>query len=159
MGELIFNAILAVVAVVMFAMTYSFPTSIFDKSGGAGLYPRIVIIFLLILLVIRTVQILRSNEEKQRKFVFFEMFQGSRLIYILTTLAYFLLVMRVGFVLTTIVYLIWSILFFYSLQEQKHPSRKITVIVVISAISGVILLDYLFCNVLGVLLPAGILGF
>lgn len=159
MGELIFNALLAVVAVIMFVMTYSFPTSIFDKSGGAGLYPRIVIICLLILLLIRTVQVLRSEEEKKRKFVFLEMFQGPRLIYILTTLAYFLLVTSIGFVLTTIAYLIWSILYFYCLQEKKRPSKKTAAIVVVSVIPSVIVLDYLFCNVLGVLLPAGIMGF
>ena len=101
MGELIFNALLAVVAVILYVLTFSFPTSIFDKSGGAAMYPRIVIVFLLALLLIRSLQILRSPEEKAKKFVFLEMFKGPRLIYILTTLAYFLLVKPVGFILST----------------------------------------------------------
>ena len=159
MGELIFNALLAVVAVILYVMTFDFPTSIFDKSGGAAMYPRIVIIALLFLLVIRSVQILRSPEEKKRKFVFFEMFRGSRLIYILTTFAYFLLVKRIGFIVCTVVYLIGMILYFYTLQEQKHPSAKVALIVVAAVIPSVVALDYLFCELMGVLLPTGILGF
>lgn len=159
MGELIFNALLAVVAVILYVLTFSFPTSIFDKSGGAAMYPRIVIIFLLVLLAIRTLQVLRSPEEKARKFVFLEMFKGPRLVYILTTLAYFLLVKPVGFILATIVYLIWSISYFYYLQEEKRPSGKVISIICAAVIPGVVILDYVFCKVLGVLLPAGIVGF
>lgn len=159
MGELIFNALLAIMGVVLYVMTYSFPVSKFDKSGGAAMYPRIVIIALMILLIIRTVQILRSDEEKKRKFIFFEMFQGSRLIYVLVTLAYFLLVKRVGFIIMTIVYLIGTILYFYTLQEEKKPSAKVVAIVVAAVIPSTILLDYLFCEILGVLLPAGLIGF
>lgn len=159
MGELIFNALLAVIAVILYVMTFDFPTSIFDKSGGAAMYPRIVIIALLILLAIRSVQILQSPEENKRKFVFFEMFRGSRLIYILTTFAYFLLVKRIGFIVCTVVYLIGMILYFYTLQEQKHPSTKMVLIVAVAVIPSVVALDYLFCKLMGVLLPAGILGF
>lgn len=159
MGELIFNVLLAAAGVILYVMTYSFPTSIFDKSGGAGMYPRIVIIALMILLVIRSLQILRSPEEKQRKFIFFEMFQGPRLIYILATFAYFLLVKRIGFILCTIVYLIGMILYLCALQEQKRPSRKTAAIVAAAVIPSVAALDWLFCEVMGVLLPAGILGF
>ncbi len=159
MGELIFNAIIAVVGVILFVMTYSFPSSIIDKSGGAGMFPRIVIIFLFAFLIIRTVQILRSEEERKKKFVFLEMFNGSRLIYILSTLAYFLLVKPVGFIISSVIYLVIIILYFYKLQEGKWLSGKGSVIVVICVTAGVILLDYLFCRVLGVLLPRGILGF
>lgn len=159
MGELIFNALLAVAGVILYVMTYSFPTSIFDKSGGAGMYPRIVIIALMILLVIRSLQILRSPEEKQRKFIFFEMFYGPRLIYILATFAYFLLVKRIGFILCTIVYLIGMILYLCTLQEQKRPSGKMAAFVAAAVIPSVVALDWLFCKVMGVLLPAGILGF
>ena len=159
MGELIFNALLAVVGVVLYVMTYSFPTSIFDKSGGAGMYPRFVIIALMILLAVRTLQILKSPEEKHRKFIFFEMFHGPRLIYILTTLAYFLLVKRIGFIICTAIYLIGMILYLWALQEQKRPSRKMAAIVAAAVVPSVVALDWLFCEVMGVLLPAGILGF
>ena len=123
------------------------------------MYPRIVITILVILLIIRTIQILSSEEEKQRKFVFLEIFKGPRLVYFLVTLAYFLLVKYVGFILMTIAYLIFMILFFYRLQEEKNPSRKTISIVSVTVICGVILLNYVFCDVLGVLLPVGLIGF
>ena len=42
MGELVFLAVVSAVAVVMFIMTFQFPSSILDQSGGAGLFPRII---------------------------------------------------------------------------------------------------------------------
>lgn len=159
MGELIFNAIVAALAIAMFAVSYTFPVSIIDKSGGAGLFPRAVVLFLLAFLLIRTLQILRSPEERARKFVFTEIFKGARLVYLLSTLAYFLLVKYVGFILTTVVYLAVMIVFFYKLQEGHLPSRRSTAVICVSSAAGAVLLDYLFCHLMGVLLPAGLLGF
>lgn len=55
--------------------------------------------------------------------------------------------------------MIGMILYLWALQEQKRPSRKMAAIVAAAVIPSVVALDWLFCEVMGVLLPAGILGF
>ena len=80
MGELIFLGILAIIGVIMFGMSFGFQTSLLDKSGGPALYPRIVIVVLVIFLVVRCVMIIRSQEELKKKFHFLEILQGSRFI-------------------------------------------------------------------------------
>ena len=46
MGELVFLALLLAVCTLFYGMSFDFKTSILDTSGGAALWPRIVIIFL-----------------------------------------------------------------------------------------------------------------
>ena len=45
MGELVFLALLLAVCTLFYGMSFDFKTSILDTSGGAALWPRIVIIF------------------------------------------------------------------------------------------------------------------
>lgn len=79
MGELVFLALLLAVCTLFYGMSFDFKTSILDTSGGAALWPRIVIIFLVMIIIIRGIQVIKERDRKQ--FVFKELFQGSRLFF------------------------------------------------------------------------------
>ncbi len=159
MGELIFMAIIAVIAVFMFFVSGSFPVSIIDKSGGASLFPRIVIVLLLFFMIIRTVIVLRNKEEREKVFVFFEMFRGARLVYLLGTLVYILLVEPLGFVITTSVYLFGMANFMYFKQKDSIMSLQRNGIIFASGVLISLGMYLFFTRVLSILLPQGILGF
>lgn len=157
MGEIVFLAIIALVGGGMFAMTYGFRENILDQSGGPGMFPRIIVILLGFSLIVRIVQIVLKKETK-KPFAFVEMFKGSRLLYILATLAYMLLVRFVGYVPMTIVYLIFTILVFRS-QESDEPftAGRVALIVVTNSVVAVGVYLF-FTRIVDIRLPAGFIG-
>jgi putative tricarboxylic transport membrane protein len=157
MGEILFMAVLAIIAIGMFVMTYDFPISIIDKSGGAALFPRIMIVLLLFFLVIRFIAIIKTKREGRPKFVFIEIFQGPRLVYLLTTLAFIIVLNFLGFILSAILYLLILVNYFYYIQNDKKPSLKTEIVVVVCVIAGIVGLEYFFGDVLNIMLPEGIL--
>ncbi len=157
MGEILFMIIIAIAAIIMFIMTYDFPVSIIDKSGGAALFPRIIIILLLFFMLIRLISILRTKKEERKPFAFTEMFKGSRLVYLLLTIAYIAVLTQLGFIISSLLYLFILINYFYYLQNGRLPAVKTEMIIVISIVAGVLILNYFFGNVLNILLPKGIL--
>lgn len=156
MGELIFMLIVAVTAIALFINTYSFPVSIIDQSGGAGLFPRIVIILLLFFMTVRTVRWF-INPETRRKFVFVEMFQGTRLIYLIGTVLYIAILPFLGYVLSTILFMGTMVNYFYSVQWNKRPSVGTESIIMIGILIGTIGLYFFFGEILNIRLPQGIL--
>ncbi len=159
MGELIFEAVLAIIGAAMFFVSFSFRESIIDQSGGPGLFPRIVIIMLFVALAARAFVVLRNDKEKAKKFTFFEMFMGNRLIFLLIFLAYILLVRPLGFLISTWAFMLITIPFLYKLQYGKRMSGKAIAIESAISIAGVFILYYVFSECFNVLLPAGLLGF
>lgn len=156
MGELIFMLIVAIVAIVMFFMTNSFPVSIVDQSGGAGLFPRIIILLLLFFMVVRTVRWFRDPESRS-DFAFLEMFQGPRLVYLAGTVIYIVILPRLGYVLSTILFMGVMVNFFYRVQWEKKPTVKTEGIIITSIIIGTIGMYLFFGEVLSIRLPQGIL--
>ncbi|MBR6084467.1 MAG: tripartite tricarboxylate transporter TctB family protein [Spirochaetales bacterium] len=158
MGEILFLGIWMAVAVAMYIISFQFPAIKIDKSGGGGVFPRIVITLFVILLAIRIIQIIATKETK-KKFAFLEIFKGPSLVYLVATTVYFLSCKAVGFILMTVVYLIGMILFCYKAAEGNLPSVKKIVIICVCVIIGVVAFAWLFSARLQVLLPKGILGF
>ncbi|QUI22259.1 tripartite tricarboxylate transporter TctB family protein [Vallitalea pronyensis] len=156
MGEIIFMGILAVISFIMLIMTYNFPTSIIDQSGGAALFPRIVIFLLLFFMIIRVVEIIRKKEW-HKKFAFFEMFKGIRLVYLLSTLAFILSIKYVGYIVSTSIYLIVTIIYFYKKEMGEKQSKKKLAVTIVLNIMLVIGVYYVFTDVLNILLPEGIM--
>jgi len=158
MGEIIFLGIWMAIAVAMYIVSFQFPAIKIDKSGGGGVFPRIVITLFVVLLAIRIIQIIATKETK-KKFAFLEIFKGPSLVYLIATTVYFLSCKAVGFILMTIVYLIGMIIFCYRVSEGKFPSVLKTIIICVAVIVGVVAFAWLFSAKLQVLLPKGILGF
>jgi putative tricarboxylic transport membrane protein len=157
MGEIIFLVFLLITGGVMFYSTYDFRTSLLDTSGGPALFPRIVLIFLLLMLVIRIVQILCSKEKKQ--FAFLEIFKGSRLFFILSLGVYIVLIKPLGFILSTVLFMSVLILGFrYSMSKSVGKPGSVAIAIGFSAVYAV-LMYVLFAKILNIFLPAGLLGF
>lgn len=159
MGEIIFLVVVAVVAVIMFFMANSFPTSIIDSSGGSSLFPKIMAVILLFFIIIKVITILKDKEKRNKKFNFLEIFKGIRFIYLITTIAYFALVTIVGFVLSSIIYLVGTMIYFAYYKEGKLPSKKSMAITASIVVVSVVALDFLFCRTMGIMLPVGLIGF
>ena len=156
MGELVFLAVVSAVAVVMFIMTFQFPSSILDQSGGAGLFPRIIVVLLLACVLMRLFQF-RKKTELKKHFVFLEMFQGLRLVYILMTGVYIALRAPLGYVISTIAYMLALINFFYYAQLERKPSVKTETVIAAAIVAGTVGIYWFFGSVLHVMLPAGLL--
>ncbi len=156
MGELIFMGITALAAIAMFFMTASFPVSIIDKSGGPALFPRIIVILLIVFILIRSVIVLKDKELLKKPFIFTEIFKGSRLIYLLVTLAYILLIKQVGFLIMTTVYLFGLTQYLFFIQQDHTMNLKRNLITGVGALVVTIGIYLLFSNVLGIRLPKGI---
>lgn len=158
MGEVIFLGIVAIIAAIMLVMTASFPVSIIDHSGGPTLFPRLVIGLLFLFILIRIVEVLKTTKEDRKPFIFTEIFKGPRLLFIIISVIAFILVSRLGFIITMSLYVPGMMVFFTYLNKKALPSRKEIIVMIFSCIVFVILFDYLFCIHLHVILPKGILG-
>lgn len=158
MGELIFMAIISVIAIIMYVVSGSFPVSIIDKSGGAALFPRVVVLFLLFFMLIRLWIVLKDKEAMKKTFVFFEMFSGPRLVYLLGTVAYIVAIKPLGFVITTSVYLFCMANFLFYKQKDSIMSMTHNAIVLTSGILISTGMYLFFTRVLSILLPKGILS-
>ncbi|MDE7014658.1 MAG: tripartite tricarboxylate transporter TctB family protein [Kineothrix sp.] len=159
MGELIFLGILAIIGVIMFGMSFGFQTSLLDKSGGPALYPRIVIVVLVIFLVVRCVMIIRSQEELKKKFHFLEILQGSRLIYLLLLLGYAVIIKPLGFVISSVIFAVIAVTFLHKKQYGTFITGKKAAVLYPIMILSIVALYYVFTNYFNVLLPGGILDF
>lgn len=159
MGEIIFLIILALAGAGMFGMSFGFQVSRIDTSGGPALFPRVVIIILFVFIVIRIVMISKNKEEMEKKFHFLEIFQGSRLIFLLLFLGYALLMKPFGFVISSSLFLILAVTFLYRKQYGERITVKKGLILYPVILVSVAALYYIFVNKLNVLLPSGILNF
>ncbi|WP_010169066.1 tripartite tricarboxylate transporter TctB family protein [Candidatus Epulonipiscium viviparus] len=156
MGEIIFNIILIILSIGMYVATYRFPVSIIDKSGGAALFPRIVIIGLIVLLIIRTVIILKSQAEKDKQFIFLEIFVGRRLAFYLLFIAYALTITTLGFFISSSIFLAIAIPFLYKLQHGNFMNKKQIITTIVTSTISVYVLYFIFTNYFNVMLPSGI---
>lgn len=156
MGELLFLAVVSAAAVIMFFMTFQFPSSILDQSGGAGLFPRIIVVMLLACILLRLFQY-RKRPETRKHFVFLEMFQGLRLGYIVMTGVYIALMAPLGYVISTIAYMMVLINFFYYAQMEHKPSVKTETMIAVGIVAGTVGIYWFFGSVLHVMLPVGLL--
>ena len=159
MGEIFFLIILAAAGVGMFGMSFGFQVSRIDSSGGPALFPRIVIIILLLFIAIRMIMVSKSKEELGKKFHFLEIFQGSRLIFLLMFLGYAVLMKPLGFVISSSLFLIIAVTFLYKKQYGERITVKKGLILYPVILISVAVLYYIFVNKLNVLLPGGIINF
>ena len=159
MGEIFFLIILAAAGVGMFVRSFGFQVSRIDSSGGPALFPRIVIIILLLFIAIRIIMVSKSKEELGKKFHFLEIFQGSRLIFLLMFLGYAVLMKPLGFVISSSLFLIIAVTFLYKKQYGERITVKKGLILYPVILISVAVLYYIFVNKLNVLLPGGIINF
>lgn len=152
MGELIFLGIFTVVSIYFFYLTGDFRVSVLDKSGGAKVWPRIVLIFLLIFLIIRIIQVLREKDKKH--FVFKELFTGTRLFFFLSFVAYIILLKFLGYFITTFSFLVVTINYFYKHVKGDYGTKKQIIIRNVLLLAFTFLMWAFFSEILHIMLPS-----
>jgi len=157
MGEIIFLSTLEVIFIYLYTMVDDFPVSILDTSGGAGLFPRVVLLFLLILIPLQIITILfKKNKEK---FVFKEIFQGMRLLFLVALILTVGLMPLIGFTISMILFLLVVINWFYYNVHGNIGKIKSVILRCSIVTVYVIALKLFFTVVLNFTFPTGIVGF
>ena len=151
MGELFFLGIIFVICCLFFFMTFSFPVSILDKSGGAGIFPRIVIIFLVTFVLVRIITILIKKGKIH--FVFFELLKGIQSVFFFSIVLYILLFNKLGYVMSTLLFAYGTINGFFRYATGSFGSKKQIIIRNFLITAFVVLMYYFFSGVLNIILP------
>lgn len=153
MGELVFLALLLAVCTLFYGMSFDFKTSILDTSGGAALWPRIVIIFLVMIIIIRGIQVIKERDRKQ--FVFKELFQGSRLFFLLSLFGYVILFRYAGYLISTMLFLLITMNVFYKITRDNFGSMRSIIVRNGVAVAFVFGCNFFFAEVVHIALPQG----
>lgn len=114
MGELLFLSLIMAICGVFFYLTFDFQVSLLDHSGGAAMWPRIIIAFLMIFVIIRFIQVIRTK--KKEEFVFFELFRGPRLFLLTALVVYIIAFKYIGYIPSTCLFLLAVVNVFYKLS-------------------------------------------
>lgn len=153
MGEIIFLLCFAVISLIMFYLTGDFRVSKMDTSGGAALFPRIVIVILLVFLAIRVIEILRSKEKKG--FAGRELLAGSRFYFITGFVLYVILLKPLGYIIATSLFLVFTVNRFYRIENGTLGTMAQIVVRNMIMIFFVLAMNWAFGTILSVMLPTG----
>ncbi len=154
----VISIIFIAIAATFFVMAGSFPEGS-NGATGPGWFPRIMCVIIILLSVINLVTTnidfaAKSEEEKQKdRSIALKLLSKDNMIVwvtIIATLLYVLGIQYVGFVVSSIVYMLVMNLY-YKVPEINKPAAFI----IPFAVTGV--LYYVFTNLLHVVLPSGFL--
>lgn len=154
MGELFFLLFFIVLSIYFFFLTGDFRISPLDKSGGASVWPRIVLVFMLLFLVIRTIQVIFAKNRKQ--FVFLDLFKGIRLFFLACFVGYIALFKFLGYFISTLLFLVLTINVFYKYCRSSFGTKKQIIVRNLIIVAFVALMQIFFSGVLKIMLPSGI---
>ena len=155
MGELIFLGIVMAVCAYFYTLTFGFAVSILDKSGGAAVFPRFVILFLAVFLVVRFITVLREKQKKP--FAFKELFTGMRLFFFVSLIGYILALKHLGYLICTLAFLMVTVnVFYYKTKNGWGPVKSIVLRNVLLAVFT-LAMNYFFVRILHIMLPSGFL--
>ncbi|MCI8403102.1 MAG: tripartite tricarboxylate transporter TctB family protein [Lachnospiraceae bacterium] len=153
MGEIFFLALLLLVCGACFGMSFDFKVSALDTSGGAALWPRIVIGFLVIFLVIRIFQVIK--EKSRQPFVFWELFRGPRLFLLLSMILYIAFFKYLGYIASTMLFLFVTVNGFYKIARDGFGSLRSIVIRNAAVVAFTVAVYFFFGKVVHIMLPKG----
>jgi hypothetical protein len=156
MGELLFLSLLLAACGVMLAITFGFPLVQMDLSGGARIFPQLVLVLLAVSIVSRMVIILASG--KKERFAFLEIFRGPRLFFIASLFVSIVTIRWLGFMISVSVFLVGSVNFNYWSVKGTLGGAKAIAARSLPMVALVVSLYFIFTKALTVLLPAGFLG-
>lgn len=155
MGEIIFLLLLAGGAILYLIEASGYPMPRFEVSGGPAVYPKMILTVFLILAVIRIVQIITTKEKA--KFVFTELFVGTRGVFWISFVAYVLVVKTIGYHIATSVFLIGMTEYFYYKKTNSFGTGRQIFLRSVGLVGFVAAMYWFFAATMNVLLPRGIL--
>lgn len=154
--ELIFLTILAIFSIVFFQETTTYKVASFDTSGGPAIFPQYILILLLISIAVLMIQKIVKKDFKG--FVFIELFKGDRGIGLIALVAYLSLLKILGFTLSTVLFLTFLVNYLYRTNHEKSLGNvKHIALRTGFSILFAFLIQYIFVNLMHVMLPKGII--
>ncbi len=128
---------------------------------GSRFFPRVSAVLLIILALVQIVKALvsKSNQNEDIQSDKADKTKGNLNLPLVLTIvalfAYYILILNIGFTITSILYLLFESYVLMSKEELKN--KKLVAIVVIVAIVFPIFLNFVFHNLFSISLPAGVL--
>ncbi len=153
MGEIIFLLLFFALAIFLYTLTGDFRVSKMDTSGGAAMFPRLVIILLCICLLLRIGQIILKKEQKE--FIWRELFQKARLYFVVCLLAYAVLLKPLGYIPATCLFLMAAVNRLYYIQKGTYGKPVEIAVRNLLLIGFSVAMYFAFSGVLSVNLPKG----
>jgi len=145
-GVMIFSAILIVIGLFFYYLTFNFPQGSLTKSVGPASIPRIWIFTLLIFSIWQLINTMRKPEEQIKKDP--EQKIGLVVVFVAMMVLYLIIINVVGYFISTLLFLICGILI---LSYRKY-------VFIIASSAGFVLFAYLFFyKMLQIPLPLGTL--
>lgn len=156
MGEIIFLTVFFVAAVSLYTLTGDFCISKMDTSGGAAMFPRLVIILLCICLILRIGQIIWKKEKKG--FVWKELFMETRRFFVVSLLVYVALLKPLGYIPATCLFLIVTVGRLRYYQKGGYGRAGEVLVRDLLLIAFCLAMYAAFSGILSVNLPKGLLA-
>lgn len=153
--EYVFLGIIAVFATLFLKDATQYKIASYDTSGGPGMFPKYILILLLVAVTALVIQ--KIIKKDKTKFVFFELLKGERGI-ILGSLILYLAVLSVfGFILSTSIFLMFTVNYLYFRGHSGSGGRKSIAIRSGFSVGIALIINYVFVNLMHVMLPSGII--
>lgn len=154
-GEIVALLLLACTGVAYLVETFGYRVSRFERTGGPGVYPRIILYCLFFFIVLRMAQILW--ERKNRAFVFFDLFHGSKGVFFFTFVLYIFLMPYLGYILSTTLYLVFASCFLTYLKEGSLGAKPRLILRSLFFFGTTMGIYWFFVLFLDVAVPAGLI--
>ena len=158
MSEFVFLAGLAVLALLGYSEVLTYTVTKYDRTGGPAIYPKMLLILLLVALAIRGIQILASK--KKEKFKWGSLFSGQRGVFFVSFVLFVMLMKPLGFILDGTIFLVFTTFYLYykSTGDKSLGGKKKIVFRVLFSLGFCVAVYLFFSEFLHVAVPEGILG-
>ncbi|MBN2286304.1 MAG: tripartite tricarboxylate transporter TctB family protein [Tissierellales bacterium] len=152
MGEIVISVLFIILSIFMFVNSYGF-TSNFNRGGlGAEGFPKLIAIAMLILAVVYLLKYLKNNKKINTSIDFKKIYEEYKFV-IITLLLFLIYVVSmkfVGFIISSIFYLLTSQWFLSDRSKKRIP------VIIIMTLFISLGAYFFFTSYLSVTFPAGI---
>jgi putative tricarboxylic transport membrane protein len=153
--EYVFLGIIAVFATLFLKDATQYKIASYDTSGGPGIFPKYILILLLVAIAAQIIYKIIKKEKTH--FVFFELLKGERGIILGSLIVYLAVLSILGFILSTSIFLIATVNYLYYRGHDGFGEKKSIAIRSGFSVCVAFIIYYVFVQLMHVILPAGII--
>lgn len=153
--EYVFLGIIAVFATLFLKDATQYKIASYDTSGGPGMFPTYILILLLVAVAALAIQ--KIIKKDRTKFVFFELLKSERGIILGSLIVYLAVLSVIGFILSTSIFLMFTVNYLYFRGHAGFGAKKSIAIRSGFSVGIALIINYVFVNLMHVMLPSGII--
>lgn len=153
--EYVFLGIIAIFATLFLKDATQYKIASYDTSGGPGMFPKYILILLLVAIAALIIQ--KIIKKDKTKFVFFELLMGERGIILGSLVVYLAVLSLIGFILSTCIFLVVTVNYLYFRGHAGLGGKKSIAIRSGISVGTALIINYVFVNLMHVMLPRGII--